>query len=105
MFVVRFLTILASFTSFSIVAANDLALLNSNVEVRNAPGSSSAETIELIRRSLANVALRRATDTVYKDNVTLDTSWNDEFLFKMAVYVIILDCTFSILKQFLILCT
>lgn len=87
MFIVRFLAALALASGLSLGVAENVAPLRSNFEIRNAPGASSADTMELIRRSLTDVALKRATDKVYKHNVTLDTSWKDTTIFMMGVYV------------------
>ncbi|OTB17830.1 hypothetical protein K445DRAFT_310021 [Daldinia sp. EC12] len=45
------------------------------VSVRDAPGSSSADTIRALRRSLAEIRLR-GKDTVLKNSTSLSKSWN-----------------------------
>ena len=82
----RFLYALALAAGSSLsLAATDLAPLSSNVEVRNAPGISSTDTLRLLHRSISDTALKRETDPVsYKGNTTLDTSWDGAVLFSMA---------------------
>ena len=86
MFVFYFMTALALATGFSNVAA-DLAPLNSNLQVRNAPGASSTDTLKLLHRSLSVAALKRDTDTVFKNSTSLDTSWDGTVLFSVSGYV------------------
>ncbi|KAI0886956.1 uncharacterized protein GGS22DRAFT_187036 [Annulohypoxylon maeteangense] len=53
---------------------------NLAVDVRNAPGSSTADTLLALRRSLAGIK----RDTVLKNTTTLDKSWNGAILLSIA---------------------
>ena len=65
----------------------DLAPLNSNLQVRNAPGASSTDTLRLLHRSLAAASLKRDTDTVFKNSTSLNTSWDGAVLFSVSRFV------------------
>lgn len=82
MFISRSLAVLALVTGFSIVSGNVIAPLSSNVEIRNAPGTTSAETMELLRRALTDVALTKRKDDVYNITIPLSGSWEDKHLFQ-----------------------
>ena len=81
MFFYRFLV--PAVTWVGLVAAT-LPTLNTNVEVRNAPGVSSEETLKLIRRSIYAAASKRDSNTKFTGNTTLDQSWDDATLFSKA---------------------
>ncbi|KAH6717353.1 hypothetical protein BKA61DRAFT_573392 [Leptodontidium sp. MPI-SDFR-AT-0119] len=83
MFVLYFIAALTLATCFNSVAA-DLATLNSNLRVRNAPGGSSTDTLRLFHRSLSAATLTRDTGTVFKNSTSLDTSWNGAVLFSVS---------------------
>ncbi|KAI8963463.1 hypothetical protein F5Y11DRAFT_365057 [Daldinia sp. FL1419] len=53
------------------------------VNVRDAPGSSSADTIRALRRSLAEIKLQ-GRDTVLKNSTALSKSWDGATLFSIA---------------------
>lgn len=52
------------------------------VDVRDAPGSSSADTLRALRRSLAEIKLQ-GRDTVLKNSTALSKSWNGATLLSM----------------------
>ncbi|KAH7317955.1 hypothetical protein BKA65DRAFT_439132 [Rhexocercosporidium sp. MPI-PUGE-AT-0058] len=83
MFVLYFIAALALANCLSFVAA-DLAPLNSNLQVRNAPGASSTDTLRLLHRSLSETTLKRDTNTVFKNSTSLDTSWDGVVLFSVS---------------------
>ncbi|KAI2775239.1 hypothetical protein F4815DRAFT_487452 [Daldinia loculata] len=53
------------------------------VDVRDAPGSSSADTLRALRRSLAEIKLQ-GRDTVLKNSTALSKSWNGATLLSIA---------------------
>lgn len=61
----------------------ELAPLNSDLEIRNAPGTSSMHTLLALRRALSASALKR--DTVFKNSTSLDKSWDGAVLFSECV--------------------
>jgi hypothetical protein len=63
----------------SLVAAG-IAPLNNNFELRNAPGTSSSDTLRALRRSLSSAAIVKR-DTVFKNSTSLDSSWDGAVLF------------------------
>jgi hypothetical protein len=65
--------------ALSFVAAG-LAPLNSNLQIRNAPGISVSDTLWALRRALSS-ATNLKRDTVFKNSTSLDTSWNGAVLF------------------------
>lgn len=60
--------------------AGGLAPLNRNLQIRNAPGTSSSDTLLTLRRALSSAATVKR-DTVFKNSTSLDTSWNGAVLF------------------------
>jgi hypothetical protein len=60
--------------------AAGLVPLNSDLQVRNAPGISSPDTLLALGRTLSSAAILKR-ETVYKNSTTLDTSWNGATLF------------------------
>lgn len=75
------LLILSWAGSLSLVAAG-IAPLNSNIEFRNAAGTSSSDTLRAVRRSLASAATKR--DTVFKNSTSINSSWDGVTLFSIA---------------------
>ncbi|KFZ13072.1 hypothetical protein V502_06778, partial [Pseudogymnoascus sp. VKM F-4520 (FW-2644)] len=61
--------------------AAGVAPLNSNLQIRNAPATSSSETLWALRRALAS-ARDVKNDTVFKNSTSLDTSWDGAVLFQ-----------------------
>ena len=79
MLVSYFMFALSWATGLSFVAAG-LAPLNSNLQIRNAPGTSSSDTLWALRRTLSSAATLKR-DTVFKNSTSLDTSWDGTVLF------------------------
>jgi len=61
-------------------AAAGLPPLNNNLQLRNAPGTSSSDTLRALRRRLS-LATTQKRDTAFKNSTSLDTSWNGVVLF------------------------
>ncbi|KFY48877.1 hypothetical protein V495_00950 [Pseudogymnoascus sp. VKM F-4514 (FW-929)] len=61
-------------------AAAGVAPLNSDIQVRNAPGTSSSETLWALRRALASAAVE-SNNTVFRNSTSFDTSWDGAVLF------------------------
>lgn len=77
--------ILATIAFSALTAA--LSPLSNDLQVRNAPGTSSEDTLRVLRKRLSRFASKRATDTVLKNSTTLDTSWDGAVLFSVSEYV------------------
>lgn len=73
--------VLCLLTGVQLVAASLSPL---NYKVRHAPGLSTAETIENIRRELSVANLHTRTEGL-KGNATLDRSWDEAVLLKIGV--------------------
>ncbi|PVH77442.1 hypothetical protein DL98DRAFT_573737 [Cadophora sp. DSE1049] len=68
-------------TTFSLATAG-LAPLNSNIELHNTRGESSADTLKQLHRSLSSAMVhRRETEPRFKDSRSIDTSWDGAVLF------------------------
>lgn len=81
MLVFHFMAALSWVTSISLVAA--LAPMSNSLQVRNAPGMSSADTLGAIRRSLYSAILKRDTDKFTTNSTSLDSSWDGVVLFSI----------------------
>lgn len=57
-----------------------VAPLNSNLQIRNAPATSSSETLWAIRRALSSAAAVK-NDTTFKNSTSLDKNWDGAVLF------------------------
>ena len=56
--------------------------INSNIAVRNARGESTTDTLKQLHRSLSSaILLQRESEPEFKENRSLDTSWNGAVLF------------------------
>lgn len=62
------------------LVAAGLAPLNSNIQIRNAPGTSSSDTLWALRQSLSAAVQKR--DTVFKNGTSIDKSWDGAVLFR-----------------------
>jgi hypothetical protein len=54
------------------------------IRTRNLPGTSDEDTIHLLLRRLAEVAHEKR-QTVFKNNATIEGSWNEAILFSQSV--------------------
>ncbi|KAI1659511.1 hypothetical protein F4813DRAFT_353166 [Daldinia decipiens] len=79
---VKPLLMLSWATAFSSVSAS-ISPSDILVDVRDAPGSSSADTLRALRRSLAEIKLQ-GRDTVLKNSTALSKSWNGATLLSIA---------------------
>ncbi|KAF4633483.1 hypothetical protein G7Y89_g4624 [Cudoniella acicularis] len=61
-------------------ATASLAVVKSDLKVRNAPGVSSDQTLEVLGRALSSRNIKR--DTTYTNSTTFDRSWNGAILFQ-----------------------
>ncbi|KFY69488.1 hypothetical protein V496_00208 [Pseudogymnoascus sp. VKM F-4515 (FW-2607)] len=65
-------------TTISVAAV--VAPLDSNIQIRNAPATSSSETLWAIRRALSSAAVTK-NDTTSENSTSLDKSWDGAVLF------------------------
>lgn len=69
------------------LVAASLVPLNSNLQIRNAPGMSSSETVLAIRRAISSVAIMKR-ETVFKNSSTISKSWDSAVLFSKYVFIL-----------------
>lgn len=55
--------------------------LGSNIQIRNAPATSSSETLWALRRALSSAAVEK-NDNTFNDSSSLDKSWDGAVLFQ-----------------------
>ncbi|OBT82780.1 hypothetical protein VE02_09280 [Pseudogymnoascus sp. 03VT05] len=79
MFESYFLSALCWAICLSSVAAG-VAPLDSNIQIRNAPVTSSSETLWALRRALSSAAAVK-NDTTFNNSTSLDKSWDGAVLF------------------------
>jgi hypothetical protein len=82
---VKFMITLAWAIGACFVAAS-YASLNNNLQIRNAPGSSSKDTLLAVRRGLSSAALVKRDTNLKTNTTTLDRSWAGATLIKMYAY-------------------
>lgn len=80
MFESYFLFALSWASLFFGFAAAGVAPVNSDIQVRNAPGTSSSETLWALRRALASAAVE-SNNTIFRNSTSFDTSWDGAVLF------------------------
>ena len=71
---------------FGLVTAG-IALVNNDFQPPLDPNVSPVDTLRLLSQPLSGPSFKRDTDTVWRSNTTLDTSWEDTILFSVTEYV------------------
>ncbi|KAL2062881.1 hypothetical protein VTL71DRAFT_5953 [Oculimacula yallundae] len=86
MFISKEKIVFALSASFSFIAAG-LIPVNSNIQLHNAPGVSSEDTLHQVYRSLSSIVVSRDTKQDLKTSIVLDSNLEGIVLFEGAVEI------------------